>query len=142
MNPEGSNNNQLNIPEGTPMKECKYCKMQIPEKAKVCPYCRKRLRGRWIRIVLGSIAALFVLIIVLAVAGGSSSDKDKGEASSVQRTVLKPFVESVPIGPAARKQASAELQKKDQDEAAENPATESQENHDEGNDVSTEGAKP
>ena len=56
--------------------------------------------------------------------------------------VLKPFVESVPIGPAARKQASAELQKKDQDEAAENPATESQENHDEGNDVSTEGAKP
>ena len=74
------------IPEGTPTKECKFCSMQIPVKSKVCPYCRKRIRGRGIRIVLGSIAGLFVLIIVLAVAGGSSSDKDKGEASSVQRT--------------------------------------------------------
>jgi RNA polymerase subunit RPABC4/transcription elongation factor Spt4 len=50
-------------------KICKHCKTEIPYDAKVCPQCRKKVKGgklKWI------IIAVVVIIIIAAVAGGGS----------------------------------------------------------------------
>lgn len=51
-------------------KVCKYCKSEIPKKAKVCPNCRKKQGGigKWIVI------AVIVIIVIAAISG---DDKDK-----------------------------------------------------------------
>ena len=53
-------------------KVCKYCKSEIPKKAKVCPNCRKKQGGigKWIVI------AVIVIIVIAAISGGGD-DKDK-----------------------------------------------------------------
>ena len=46
-------------------KLCKHCKTQIPYAAKVCPNCRKRVKGgkgKWI------VLAVIVAVIIAAVA--------------------------------------------------------------------------
>ncbi|MCC8168163.1 MAG: DUF4352 domain-containing protein [Clostridiales bacterium] len=53
-------------------KLCKHCKTEIPYSAKVCPNCRKRVKGgklKWIIIII-------VLLVIFAVAtsGGSTND--------------------------------------------------------------------
>lgn len=59
-------------------KFCKYCQSEIPEKAKVCPNCRKKQSGKlkWI------IVAVIVVAIISAIAGGGSSDKPKAKKTS------------------------------------------------------------
>ena len=50
-------------------KICKHCQTEIPKKAKVCPQCRRKVKGgklKWILIIL---VLLFALIMVL---GGES----------------------------------------------------------------------
>lgn len=34
------------IPMNRQTKECKYCKMYIPEEAKICPFCRKKQKEK------------------------------------------------------------------------------------------------
>lgn len=53
-------------------KICKYCKTEIPKKAKVCPNCRKKQGGivKW--IVIGVIA---LIVIVAATSGDDEPTK-------------------------------------------------------------------
>ena len=90
VNRMGNNDAKPTVPEGNATKECKYCKMQIPAQAKVCPFCRKRLRGRGVRIVLGSIAGVFALLIVLIIAssGSGSSERAVDNSASSQQNQL------------------------------------------------------
>ena len=55
-----------NMSEEKETKVCKYCKSEIPKKAKVCPNCRKKQGGigKWIVI------AVIVIIVIAAISGG------------------------------------------------------------------------
>lgn len=59
-------------------KVCKYCKSEIPKKAKVCPNCRKKQGGivKWIVI-----AVLVFVIIGAASGGGDNKDKNPQKVS-------------------------------------------------------------
>ncbi len=53
-------------------KICKHCKTEIPYDAKICPNCRKRVKGgklKWIIIVV-------VLLFIVAAASGGDDDDD------------------------------------------------------------------
>lgn len=55
-------------------KLCKHCKTEIPYDAKVCPNCRKKVKGgklKWIIIAV-------VVIFIIAAAAGGGSDDDEG----------------------------------------------------------------
>lgn len=43
-------------------KICKYCQTEIPCKAKVCPQCRKKLKGGVGKWIILAVVALFILI--------------------------------------------------------------------------------
>jgi len=45
-------------------KKCKYCSMDIPDSAKICPYCRKRQGIPMFVFILAPIAALIILFII------------------------------------------------------------------------------
>lgn len=47
-------------------KLCKYCQTEIPKKAKICPNCKKKQRGKLKWIVI----AVIVVILIAAIAGG------------------------------------------------------------------------
>ena len=54
-------------------KLCKYCQSEIPKKAKVCPNCRKKVKGgilKWIIIVI------VVIAVIAAAAGGNDKTSD------------------------------------------------------------------
>ena len=54
-------------------KICKHCKTEIPYDAKICPNCRKRVKGgklKWIIIVV------VILFIIAAASSGGDSDDD------------------------------------------------------------------
>ena len=60
-------------------KKCKYCKTEIPADAKVCPQCRKKLKGgkfKWILL------ALIVLCAIGAATGGSNSNSSTKSTDS------------------------------------------------------------
>ena len=82
-------------------KVCKYCKSEIPKKAKVCPNCRKKQGGigKWIVI------AVIVIIVIAAISGGGD-DKDKNP-QKVSQT------------PSDDKQTSSENKKTDDTETQE-----------------------
>lgn len=74
------------------MKTCKYCQMEIPKKAKICPNCRKKQSGKlkWIVIVV------VIIIIIAAIAGSGDDDTDikkTGEAGeeSQQENIKKGY---------------------------------------------------
>ena len=55
-------------------KLCKHCKTEIPYDAKVCPNCRRRVKGgklKWIVI------ALIILFAIAAASGGKSDETKK-----------------------------------------------------------------
>ena len=72
-------------------KKCKYCKTEIPADAKVCPQCRKKLKGgklKWVVLII------LVGAIIGAVAGESDSGSDKSAtttaSSEKKETAAKP----------------------------------------------------
>ena len=71
-------------------KKCKYCKTEIPADAKVCPQCRKKLKGgklKWVLIIL----IVFCAIGYAAGSGsnsGSSSSTKKEEATPIEYTAV------------------------------------------------------
>lgn len=79
-------------------KKCKYCKTEIPADAKVCPQCRKKLKGgklKWVMLII------LVGAIIGAVAGESDSGSDKSAATTAssekKETTTKPKEEATPI---------------------------------------------
>lgn len=42
------------------LKECKYCRVMIPDKARICPNCKTTLKGN----ILGKIAAVLAVVFV------------------------------------------------------------------------------
>lgn len=71
-------------------KKCKYCKTEIPADAKVCPQCRKKLKGgklKWVLIIL----IVFCAIGYAAGSGsdsGSSGSAKKEESTSIEYTTV------------------------------------------------------
>lgn len=43
------------------LKECRYCRVMIPKKAKVCPNCRMSLKRHWFR---NTVAAVFAVAVI------------------------------------------------------------------------------
>ena len=43
------------------LKECRYCRVMIPKKAKVCPNCRMNLKRHWFR---NTVAAVFAVMVI------------------------------------------------------------------------------
>ena len=82
-------------------KKCKYCKTEIPADAKVCPQCRKKLKGgklKWVVLII------LVGAIIGAVAGESDSGSDKSttattssEKKETAETATKQKEEAAPI---------------------------------------------
>lgn len=52
-------------------KVCKYCQSEIPKKAKICPVCKKKQKGKG-RIIV--IAAVVLLVIIIAISGGNKEE--------------------------------------------------------------------
>ena len=44
-------------------KTCKYCKLEIPEYAKVCPFCHKKQKGNFMKHIVNAIKKLLRLAI-------------------------------------------------------------------------------
>ncbi len=70
-------------PNMGPMKTCKYCGSQIPVSAKICPYCRKKQKGKALPII---IAVIVILVIIIAAASGSDSSPKKVSSSGSSDT--------------------------------------------------------
>ena len=60
-------------------KICKHCKTEIPYDAKICPQCRKKVKGGVVKWI---IIAIVAIIIISAIAGGGS-DKKNNETKKV-----------------------------------------------------------
>ncbi len=43
------------------LKECRYCRVMIPKKAKVCPNCRMSLKRNWFRNLVAAVFAIAVI---------------------------------------------------------------------------------
>lgn len=43
------------------LKECRFCRVMIPKKAKVCPNCRMSLKGHWFRNLVAVVFAVAVI---------------------------------------------------------------------------------
>ncbi len=68
------------------LKTCKHCKSEIPYAAKVCPQCRKKVKGGTLKWIILGIVMLF---IVSAVGGGDDADNEMektGEVNSTETT--------------------------------------------------------
>lgn len=79
-------------------KKCKFCKTEIPADAKVCPQCRKKLKGgkfKWVVLII------LIGAIIGAVSGESDSGSDKNTtataSSEKKETTTKPKEEAAPI---------------------------------------------
>ena len=59
-------------------KICRHCKTEIPYDAKVCPQCRKKVKGGMLKWIIIAIAAI---IIIGALAGGG--EKNTGETQKI-----------------------------------------------------------
>lgn len=56
-------------------KKCKYCKTEIPADAKVCPQCRKKLKG-------GKLKWILLVIVVICIIGAAAGSGDDGNSKS------------------------------------------------------------
>ena len=82
------------------MKTCKYCRMEIDSKAKICPHCRKKQKSgigiflTWTFIGLFSLTALVVWVYYQSTDSGSSSSSSSYSSSSStkkQRTTFDKY---------------------------------------------------
>lgn len=60
-------------------KKCKYCKTEIPADAKVCPQCRKKLKG-------GKLKWVVLIILVVAIIGAVAGESDSESGGSTTTT--------------------------------------------------------
>lgn len=67
-------------------KICKHCATQIPKDAKICPNCRKRVKGLGAWGVIGIIVGVLILIGVLI--GGTSNSTSTGSAQIASTEVV------------------------------------------------------
>ena len=65
-------------------KLCKYCKTEIPYDAKVCPQCRKRVKGGAMKWIVVAVAILVVIVIISG--GGGKSPSSTAEISKAAET--------------------------------------------------------
>lgn len=59
-------------------KVCKYCQTEIPKKAKICPNCKKKQKGK-----TGLIIAIVIVLLILIGAAGSGN-KTESSSSTVE----------------------------------------------------------
>ena len=79
-------------------KTCKHCKMEVPYGAKVCPHCRKRLKGgklKWFMIIL-------VLLAIFALFGGGDSYELSEDATTMSKKDYKAACETIKYKELAR----------------------------------------
>lgn len=63
-------------------KTCKHCQTEIPYKAKVCPQCRKKVKGgfgKWIVIAIA-------LLLIISLFGGGGDNEDPVKVGTVGQT--------------------------------------------------------
>lgn len=87
-------------------KLCKYCKTEIPADAKICPQCRKKLRGgklKWVLIVL------LVLAIIGSAAGENGSRTDSKNSSNPNTGSVKETPKTIEYTPASVNDMTTEL---------------------------------
>lgn len=88
------------------MKKCKYCQSEIPEKASVCPVCKRRL-NTW-KFVLAGILAFVGFCVILGVGSefvnttidlneGHTSVTTKKEAKNSPKITMEEFT-SIKLG--------------------------------------------
>lgn len=59
------------------MKQCKYCKSEIDDKATICPNCRKKQKKHGVlRWIIGVPLLLIGVLIIIAIATGGSGEDD------------------------------------------------------------------
>lgn len=68
-------------PTGGRTKTCKYCGSQIPANAKICPYCRKKQKGKG-----GLIAVIVIVILIIIIAAAASGDDEPKKVASSDST--------------------------------------------------------
>ncbi len=59
-------------------KKCKYCQTEIDKKAKICPNCKKKQRGKGVFIVLG----IIVFFIIVGALGNNKDDSIADKTAS------------------------------------------------------------
>lgn len=64
-----------------PTKTCKYCGSPIPASAKICPYCRKKQKGKG-----GLIAVVVIILLIIIIAAAASGDDEPKKVSSSENT--------------------------------------------------------
>jgi hypothetical protein len=79
---KGKGERNMKKKETPETKRCKHCQTEIPYEAKVCPQCKKRVKGgklKWVVIAL-------VVLVVIGVAAGGGEEETKpqkvGEVSA------------------------------------------------------------
>lgn len=68
-------------------KQCKYCGSDIPEQAKVCPYCNKK-QSHTVRNVILIIVGIVVLLVLLfsCMSNGSSNETSSTDTGTTNQT--------------------------------------------------------
>ena len=89
-------------------KVCKHCKSEIPQDAKICPQCRKRVKGRKLKWI---IIALVVIVVIVAVAGGGDSGTKKvGEVTQTDsKTEPAPQASTQPVESSTKEPPAEEV---------------------------------
>ncbi len=67
--------------EKSETKLCRYCKMEIPRGAKICPHCRKKQKKGKLKWILLAVIALFIYAAVSEDTEEKSGTKKIGEVS-------------------------------------------------------------
>lgn len=86
-------------------KLCKYCKTEIPADAKICPQCRKKVKGgklKWVVIAL-------IVIIGVGGAAGGNSNSDSSSPKSNSSSSTKEVEKTIEYTPASVNDMMAEL---------------------------------